>query len=177
MTATTVTPTVSRVHSSEFGLVCVRALRGAVHLALCTLPSASLPARLPVSWTLPCRAHGKVQETQRMRCGLHCSCLVPCVPAPNPTSLQRAFKVLPPPVFYSSCPQFAPVSLFPGCSSKCKVEEGWECTKTSPSTCWHKGEGSRWRMLVPPPPLLLVPALGGAAAAAAAAAGCCQWCC
>lgn len=27
-----------------------------------------------------------------------------------------------------------------GCSSECKVQPGWECTATSPSRCWKKGE-------------------------------------
>eukprot|EP00887_Chlorella_sp_A99_P000397 scaffold13.g397.t1 len=27
-----------------------------------------------------------------------------------------------------------------GCSSECRVEEGWECTKASPSVCWRTGD-------------------------------------
>ena len=27
-----------------------------------------------------------------------------------------------------------------GCSHDCRVEPGWECTRTSPSQCWRSGE-------------------------------------
>jgi cysteine-rich repeat protein len=35
-----------------------------------------------------------------------------------------------------------------GCSSECKVEPGWQCTKTSPSMCWKEGAAPPG----PPPP-------------------------